>query len=127
MNTYYVFCIGTEAFSLYKNSPVSLFKILYNLYSLKSDLSLGLSIYNQLCERFDVNRLNEYIKLLPVSIEGDNRFCINDNDFIFIRPSCVVLKCRIIRKDVLYVLKSYSRLLFVCDFKNNNYYWLNEY
>ena len=126
MNTYHIFCIRKEAYNIYKDNPKSLYKTFYNLYNFnKSDLKLGISIYNELCYKINTNKLKEYIKLLPIKRFVKNKYLINKN-IVIIKPSNIILKTNDLNKDIIYILNNYYSYLFACDFKNKNYYWLNE-
>ena len=86
MDTYHIFCIRKEAYNIYKDNPKSLYKTLYNLYNFnKSDLKLGISIYNELCYKINTNKLKEYIKLLPIKRFVKNKYLINKN-IVIIEP-----------------------------------------
>lgn len=126
MDTYHIFCIRKEAYNIYKNNPNSLYKTLYNLYRFnKTDLKLGISIYNELCYKINTDKLKEYINLLPIRRFVKNKYLINKN-IIIVKPSNIILKNDDMNKDVVYILNNYYKYLFACDFKNKNYYWLNE-
>ena len=126
MDTYHIFCIRKDAYNIYKNNPNSLYKTLYNLYNFnKSDLKLGISIYNELCYRINTKKLKEYIELLPIKRFVKNKYLINKN-IIIIKPSNIILKTNYFNKDIIYVLNNYNNYLFICNFQNKKYYWLNE-
>lgn len=126
MNQYYIFEIKKEIYKIYKNNSDSLYKTLYNLNKInKKDLELGLSIYNEICNRINTNKLKNYIALLKVKRNVKNKYLINKN-IILIRKSCVELKTKNIDEDILYILNNYSKYLFICDFKNKYYSWINE-
>ena len=124
MDTYHILCIRKDAYNIYKNNPNSLYKTLYNLYNFnKSDLKLGISIYNEICYKIDTKKLKKYIELLPIKRFVKNKYLINKN-IIIIKPSNIILKTNNLNKDLIYVLNNYNNYLFACNFKNKNYYWL---
>lgn len=126
MITYNIFSIKKEIYIIYKNNPKSLYKTLYNLNNLnKSDLNLGLSIYNEICNIINKQKITKYINLLPITRNVKNKYLINKN-VIIINPSKITLKYKEINEDIIYTLNNYNKYLFACDFKNNKYYWLNE-
>lgn len=126
METYYIFEIKKEIHEIYKNKPSSLYKTLYNLNNInKEDIKLGLSIYNEMCYTINKSKLKNYIKLLPITRNVKDKFLINKN-IITIRKSCIELKTNDINKDITYILNNYSKYLFICNFKNKYYSWLNE-
>ena len=126
MITYNIFSIKKEIYIIYKNNPKSLYKTLYNLNNLnKSDLNLGLSIYNEICNIINKQKITKYINLLPITRNVKNKYLINKN-VIIINSSKITLKYNEINEDIIYTLNNYNKYLFACDFKNNKYYWLNE-
>lgn len=126
MNQYYIFEIKKEIYKIYKNNSDSLYKTLYNLNKInKKDLELGLCIYNEICNKINTNKLKNYVALLKVKRNVKNKYLINKN-IILIRKSCVELKTKNIDEDILYILNNYSKYLFICDFKNKYYSWINE-
>ncbi len=126
MEYYCIFSIKKEIYKIYKNNANSLYKTLYNLSKIsKKDLKLGVSIYNEICNTIEQEKIKKYIKLLPITRNVRNKYLINKN-IIIINPSRIIIKCKKINDDIIYTLKNYNKYLFICEFKKNNYYWLNE-
>lgn len=126
MESYHIFEIKKEIYEIYKNNTDSLYKTLYNLNNInKEDLKLGLSIYNEICNTINKSKLKNYITLLPITRNVKDKYLINKN-IIVIRKSLIELKTNNINKDIIYILNNYSKYLFMCDFKNKYYSWLNE-
>lgn len=126
MNTYSIFNIKKEIYNIYKNNSKSLYKTLYNLSNInKKDINLGISIYNEICIAFNKEKITKYIELLPIIKQNKNKYIINKN-IIIINPSRIIIKANKIDSDIIYILNNYSKCLFICNFNNNEYYWLNE-
>lgn len=126
METYYIFNIKKEIYEIYKSNPKSLYKILFNLKNMKKqDVNLGLSIYNEICNIINKKKITKYINLLPVIKTKSNKYLINKN-MIIINPSRIIMKTNEINEDIIYTLNNYNKNLFMCNFKKNEYYWLNE-
>ena len=126
METYYIFNIKKEIYEIYKNNPKSLYKILLNLKNMKKqDINLGLSIYNEICNIINKKKIIKYINLLPVIKTKSNKYLINKN-IIIINPSRIIMQTNEINEDIIYTLNNYNKNLFMCNFKKNEYYWLNE-
>ena len=126
MEKFHVFKIKKEIYDTYKNNSNSLYRILFNLYNTnRQDLKLGLSIYNEICYIIDIRKIKEYIELLPITRNVKNKYLINKNSIV-LKPSNIILKYNSINKDIVFILNNYYKYFFVCDFKNNNFYWLNE-
>ena len=125
MQICHIFSIKKEIYNIYKNNSESLYKILYNLYNTnKKDLNLGLSIYDEICYITNINKLKEYIKLLPITRNIKNKYIINKN-ILIIKPSNIILKYNNISEDIIYILNNYYNYLFACNFKTNDFYWIN--
>ena len=126
MKEYYIFSIKKEIYNIYKNNPMSLYKTLNNLNNIKeNDLKLGLSIYNEICNAFNKEKIIKYIKLLPIKRNIKNNYLINKN-IIIINHSRIIIKTNNVDNDIIYILNNYSKYLFICNFNNNEYYWLND-
>lgn len=126
MKKYNIFLVKKEIYSIYKDNQKSLFKTLFNLKNMsKCDLSLGLSIYNEICDPINKQKITKYINLLKITRQVKNKYLINKN-IIIIKPSRIILRNEQIDNDIIYILKNYSKYLFMCDFENKEYYWLNE-
>ena len=107
----YIFDIKENIYKTYKHNENELYKLIYNLYKLdKKDLSFGLTLYNQICNKINIKRLNKYISIL--------------NKKLTIKPSCI--KTKQLDEETIYILKNYSNNLFICDFNKNIYKWLNK-
>lgn len=135
MRKYYLFLIRNDFHDVYKKNSYTLYVTLANIYKLKNkNFCYGISIYNQLCQTFDVDVINNYFvnKNRKYIKKHNNKFFINDiyikqKTCIQINHSCLVLKSNSNMPYVLQVLKWYSPNIFVCDFNNNDYFWLNDY
>ena len=126
MKKYDIFEVKKEIYNIYKNNSKSLYKTLYNLYNMnKTDLNLGISIYNEICNTINKDKLLKYINLLPITRNVRNKYLINKN-VIISKPSRIILKANKIDENIIYILNNYDKYLFICDFKNKKYYWINE-
>lgn len=130
MRKYYLFLIKEH----YLHEPEYLiYKIMDNLYHLtNSNLDYGISCYNQLCDNFNVPILAHY---LINKFEGNIATCSNNKYIIKQKGErCIVklsLKFVIIvtNKNIPFILKClkyYNHKIFVCDFDNNDYFWLHK-
>ena len=131
MRKYYLFVIKNEYYKIYRKTPSMLYKTLENLYMLERyDFSYGISLYNQLCQPFSVKLLNNYIK---------NKYkCYNINSkvlqikslvektFLQIGYGVTVIFTDKEYPEILKVFNIYNRKIFVCEFEQNKYFWLNH-
>ena len=130
MYNYYLFIINNNAYKLYKKNPKYLYDIFYTLYKLKNkDLIYGINLYKNICDIFSVKLLSNYFKerfnykIINNYIFINNR---NKNIKIKLNYSRVIIKSNIKLPDILQIFNIYNKRIFVIDFKNNKYFWLND-
>ncbi len=135
MRTYYIFKIKEPYSNLTKDSPYNLYKVLENIYYLNNDqIKIAYNFFSQIREYFNKdildNNLYEHYK------NKDNYSKINNTHMIYdyftkektkliINKSYLYIKST---KDIPTFLKVLSKKdhLFVCDFINKDYFWLEE-
>lgn len=129
MRKYYVFIIRKEFYKIYKNNSLVLYKTLENLYSLNlNNFGYGLSIYNQLCLTFNTEVLNNYLLRKFNNFKHNKHFIKSEHTIIEIHKSCLVILTKYNIPKIMRYLLYYNRCLFVCDFDNKDYFWLeNQY
>jgi len=136
MRTFYVFKIKKEMTILTKETPYNLFRTIEHLYYLDEyNMDVSFKIYNDLFDSFNKDYVNKRLN----SLFKNNRYYTYENDKHTIynkyRPETSILKVYkshiILKSDVIKptLLVNYlmSDNLFVCDFKNKDYFWLNEF
>lgn len=132
MRKYYLFIIKKEYYDIYKNKSYVLYKILEKLHSLRPyDFSYGISIYKQICLPFAFKLLNNYVKqrikhhkISDKVIKIDSAF---EDTYIQIRYPCVIIKTNVNMPQILKIFNIYNKNIFVCDFKNIDYFWLSHH
>jgi len=136
MRTFYVFKIKKEMTILTKETPYNLFRTIEHLYYLDEyNMDVSFKLYNDLFDSFNKDYVNKRLN----SLFKNNRYYTYENDKHTIynkyRPETSILKVYkshiILKSDVIKptLLVNYlmSDNLFVCDFKNKDYFWLNEF
>ncbi len=133
MRKYYLFIINSKYYNVYNDNPDLLYKALNILVNTSvNTYSFGFSIHNQLCETIDVDLLSHYF---------NERFNIKNNKYTYLienntlnELSIVILKKSCIRvftnsnlPSFFRVFKLYNKRIFVVDFENKDYFWLNQY
>lgn len=136
MRMYYVFELKDDIVSLYKSSPVSLFKILNSIYYMqKEEIDYGFSIFKQLNNKIDVSRLNNHLYILLhkdlVYSKIDDEHIINDlyNDEVSIlkvRNSHIIIQSNKSYTSFLKILYNYNKNYFVCDFKEKDFFFIGD-
>lgn len=136
MRTFYIFKIKKELSILTKDTPYSLFKIIDQMYYLDTnEAALSFNMYNNIFDVFN----NNYINNRLVSLFKHDHFYSNSENVHIIdnkyRPEYSLLKVykshMVLKSDAVKPTLLLNYLmddnLFVCDFKNKDYFWLNEF
>lgn len=129
MRKYYLFNIRKEFYLVYKNNSYVLYKTLENLYKLKKEnLSYGVSLFNQICDRIPKKQVKncflEYIKI------NNDKFLINETkeeSLVTIKNSCILYNTNMNYPKSMGSIYSSNMCIFVVDFKNEDYFWLDEH
>ena len=133
MRTYYIFSINKYFAYFYKRWPYKMYKIIEELYYTKDyDMLLSYKYYQKFANPFNKLALNEYIYNLNKTSNNYHRdnsvHIINNEKYnkLVINNTCLVLKTDDIYSIFLNDLNEYMNNLFVCDFKNHDYFWLES-
>lgn len=134
MRTFYVFKISKEMGVLLKDTPYNLFRSLEGIYLLdKANIIYGKDLLDQLIVPIDREKYNKLIYEKNKDNDfymkfGDTHKIINkyrkEETQINVKNSFILLKTNIINKDIKKFLPTTE--LFVCDFENKDYFWLEE-
>ena len=136
MRTFYIFKMKPEMTILTKETPYNLYHTIENLYYLDTvNSNVSLSIYQNIFSYFD----KEYVDKRIMNLFKHNRYyhyedgrhmIINkyrpENTYLKVFRSHIILKTDAVDPTLL-VNYLMSDNLFVCDFKNKDYFWLNEF
>lgn len=125
MREYNLFVIKNEYLNVYKKQPLQLFEIFKKLYTMNNNLNYGVTFYEQLCNMITVDSLRYYLNT-KYNLDNYNKFYI-DNIFIELKPSRIIIKSKYNLPNIIKVFNCYNRNIFVCDFKNGDYFWLNSF
>lgn len=136
MRTYYIFKIKKEFYNLYKNNPSSLYNILRHLYYMKRyELNYGYNLYKQLTNSLPKFKLD---KSIFIKYHNDFTYSKQDNNHIInnlykdeisiltIKKTYILLNTSKNYSTFFKELKDYSIELFICDFNNQDYFWINN-
>lgn len=132
MRTFYIFRINKCFRYIYKKWPYHLYKIVEELYYTKEyDMLVSYRYYKKFAVSFSKLNVNEYI----YSINKKNRNYFRDNSVhiinngkynkLIVNEACLILKTDDIYSVFLNDLDMEYDNLFVCDFKNQDYFWLD--
>ena len=137
MRVYFIFSIKLEFINLYYNNKNILYSILKQIYYLDSnELKYGYNIFNQLINDIDKNDLD---KFLYVKLHRNIQYYKRNNTNIYnklykdevskliVKRSYIKLETENNYSSFFKYLKEYNNSLFVCDFKNQDYFFLKDY
>ena len=131
MYEYRLFIIQKEILSIYHKKEQLLFDILKVLYFQKGNFEIGYSLYNQIAKPFAVTLLSNYISEKIPSTKLDNHtyrlLSFFEKTYITIRPTHIFIKTDQEVTEIFKIFHIYHRDIFVVDFKNNVYFWLDDY
>lgn len=136
MRIYYIFNINEAVSNLYRKKEFVLYDILTGIYKMnKKDVVLGYKFFEQFAIFFNKTLTNEYIyntyKDNITYIKNINNHIISDkfkNEYstLTIYNSHIKLKTNNDASEFLTFLNTHNKNLFVCDFKNHDYFWLDN-
>ena len=105
MRTYYAFIIKDSLMHFYSKKPYSLYRILEQIYNLKNnDIVLGYRLLEQVTVPFGARKIN----LLKVF------------------NSHIKIKSTSDYSSFFNTIKKYNKNIFICDFVNKDYFWVNK-
>ena len=135
MRTFYIFKINNEFATLTKNCPYNLFKSMEQIYYAdKNDVSTAYNIYEQII--LPLNKMKINLDLFSQYKEDDhytkfrdthmiNKFYNDEQTKLIVNSSYMVLKSTKSSPTFLDDLRELENL-FVCDFENKDYFWLEK-
>ena len=135
MRTFYIFKINKEFAILTKNCPYNLFRSMEQIYYASSnDIATVYNIYEQLILPLDKTKIN--LNLYEKFKEDDyytkfrnthmiNNFYSDEQTKLIVNSSFMLLRSTKASPTFLNFLKDLENM-FVCDFENKDYFWLQE-
>lgn len=131
MRTYYIFKINKYFAYIYKKWPYKMYKIIEELYYTKDyDMLISYKYYKKFALEFNKLAVNEYIynnNKKSKYYYRDNNIHIMKNDKynkLIVSRTCLILNTDDIYSVFLDDINNYSNNIFICDFKNKDYFWL---
>lgn len=135
MRTFYIFNINKTFYNLMKNNPYHLFKTMEDIHSFdKTDVSVAYDLFLQIASPFNKSQINN--KIFNECKENDfyskfhnvhriqNKY-IPEDSMLVVNKAFLLLESNVLKPSFLTDLREYQNL-FVCDFKNKDYFWLKE-
>lgn len=134
MRVYYVFKINNYFSYIYKNKPYKLYKMLEEIFHVKEyDMVLTYKMYEQVAKTFNKEEINKYLK----NIYSDSKYYLYNKSIhiysdyyeyskLVINNSNLKIKTNINNSIFFKDINNYSDNIFICDFNNKDYFWLDK-
>ncbi len=136
MKEYYVFLIRDEFVKLYSSKSSDLFYIFNRIYYMKEmDKMYGYNLFSQISYFFnkdDVNEFlyNKYKDKIMYSYTNDehiiNNLFLNEISILKVKPSSIRIQTNTSSSSFLEDLKNYNKNLFVCNFKEQEFFFISD-
>ena len=135
MRTFYIFNISREFAILTKENPYNLFKTMEEIYYLSpNDIEVAYQTFETLAKPFDKKRINndlfqkhqnnqQYTKFKSNHVF--NNYYTDEQSQLTVNTAHLIIKST---SNIPIFLKDLnpSTNLFVCDFHNKDYFWLEQ-
>ena len=120
----------------YNKKPHSLYKILEQIYNLKNnDIVLGYRLLEQVTSPFGMRKTNKFLynmhrTELSYSVI-DNRHYVNnlyseEITLLKVFNSHIRIKSNTNYSSFFNSIREYNKNVFVCDFENKDYFWIDK-
>jgi len=136
MRIYFVFKIKGEYIDLYKDTPSTLYNILNQMYYMKrGELGYGFNLFNQIIELIDKNDLDKYLYVtmhtkMKYTKKGEDHILNNlykdEVSILKVNKSYILINSNKSYTEFFSLLNKYNSSFFVCDFNNNDYFFLTS-
>lgn len=134
MRTFYIYNINDLFSSVYEEYPYKLYKMISDAYyTNKHDIALSANYYEQIITKFNKLYINNYLiannKVNSYYYQKNNIHLISNNkeySKIMVSSYCLKLKSNLNYPSFFDNIKAYSDNIFICDFENGDYFWLNK-
>lgn len=134
MKEFYIFNVKEEFYKLYKDKPSELFFIFNRIYYMKpSDKEYGYNLFTQISNFYkkdEINNLfkNKYSDKIMYSYNDNehviNNLFLNEISILTVKNSNIRIESNIDRPSFLEQLREIKGAFFVCNFKEQDYYFL---
>jgi len=134
MRVFYIYNVNDFITSVYDKYPYKLYKLIEDTYLVnRHNIVLASSQYEQLITNFNKLYINNYLcannKLNSYYYKKNNIHIISSRDEyskLMVSSYCLKLKTNLNYPTFFNNIKNYSDNIFVCDFENRDYFWLNK-
>lgn len=118
-----------------KKNPHHLFRAMEDIHNFdEKDVNLAYDLFVQIAKPFDKSKINNKVFSDAKNNDFYSKFhnvhriqnkYIPEDSVLIVNKTFLLLETNILKPTFFDTLKEYKNL-FVCDFKNKDYFWLNE-
>ena len=134
MRVFYIYNINDFFTSIYDKYPYKLYKMLEDAYRTnKHNIVISSNYYEQITTKFNKLFINNYLKSnnkLDLYYYNKNNIHIissgEEYTKLMISSYCLKIKTNLNYPTFFKNIKNYSDNIFICDFENQDYFWLNK-
>lgn len=134
MRVFYIYSVNDFFSSVYEQYPYKLYKMLESAYyTNKHNIVLASVQYDQITTNFNKLYVNNYLvannKVDVYYYQKNNIHIISSREEytkLMVTSHCLKLKTNLNYPTFFNNIKNYSDNVFVCDFINKDYFWLNK-
>ena len=134
MRVFYIYNVNDFFCSIYDKYPYKLYKMLEEAYyTNKHNIVLAASQYEQMTTNFNKLFINNYLhannKLDSYYYKKNNIHIISSREEyskLMVSSYSLKLKTNLNYPTFFNNIKNYSDNIFICDFENRDYFWLNK-
>ena len=137
MRVYFIFDIKEEFINLYKDNERVLYNILKQIYYLdKEEVEYGYNLFKQLINPIDKLKIDKYLFLklhqdIPYSKRNNihyyNSLYRDEVSRLTVKKSYIKIEAEQISSSFFDYLNDLNPRLFVCEFKYQDYFFLQEF
>jgi hypothetical protein len=137
MRVYFLFDIKEEFINLYKDNERVLYNILKQIYYLdKEEVEYGYNLFKQLINPIDKLKIDKYLFLklhqdIPYSKRNNihyyNNLYRDEVSRLTVKKSYIKIEAEQISSSFFDYLNDLNSRLFVCEFKYQDYFFLQEF
>ena len=134
MRTFYIYDVNELCYDMYQNYPYQLYKIFEDIYyTSKYNKRIAISSYDGIIQKFNKQFVHDFL-LVHFRLNHFYHYkngvhtISNYQEYSRLLVSSYSLKIIITNNysNFLKEIDKYSECMFVCDFKNNDYFWLHK-
>ncbi len=134
MRTFYLYQINDFCLDLYQKYPFKLYHLLRDTYyTSKYNQPLAISSYEQITDKFNKQFLHDFVfnhSKMDMYYHTKNYVHTISNHYeyskLMISSYSLKLKTNINYSSFFSCIGKYSDGIFVCDFENQDYFWLSK-